>query len=125
MADIHVLTGDRQNRWNLVFHFAVPDLTNAVSIGYRTALISSAMGGSTSLPDGDGTDGTISSVEKASIEAGVLYEHHTRFRVEGNGDSPGAVQTELRALYTRTAVWVLQDLQTKLKYFGHTESEGV
>jgi len=123
MSDIHVLSGNGTNQWDLVFHIAVPNANNSVSANYRTALVNSGLGGTTSMKDGDGTLGTISSAEKTSIQAGSVYEHKISFVVESGGLTAGNLQTLIRALYNREETFILAFLQQKLKYFGHTESK--
>ena len=123
MADMHVVTGNENGEWDIIMHFAVPDINNDVGVNYRTALINSGSGVTTSLPDGDGTEGTIDATEKASIESGALHEHRARFLVESGGSSNAELQTTLRAFYTQEKTRILDKLQMQLRYFGHTESE--
>ncbi len=126
MADIHVLRGDGttgpQAYHKLVFHFPVPDNSNQAGISYRDALVNSGLGGTTDLPDGDGTDGTISAAEKTQIEAGELYEHSKGCRIESGGSLPAQVQAAIRGYYAQELAVMQPQIQAKLRFFGHTES---
>jgi hypothetical protein len=123
MAIYHVLTGSGDgNSFDVVFHVAVPNAANRAGISYRTALVNSGMGGATSLPDGDGTGGTISAAEKAQVQAGAVYEH--RERVETH---PGETAAQLKAkvdarhaaLSATGAGTFLDALAKRLSYFGY------
>ena len=107
----------------MVMHIAVPDADNSVSVNWRTALVNSGLGGITSLPDGDGNNGTISAAEKALIAAGEVLEHVMSARLESGGTSLAQQRTALRAWYAKAKTTVVSDLQTKLRYYGHNESE--
>ncbi|MCP4248073.1 MAG: hypothetical protein GY778_13585 [bacterium] len=122
MADMHVLDGDGL-RWRIAMHFAVPDANNAVAVNYRTALVNSGLGGSTVLTEGPG-DGQITAVEKALVVAGEVYEHLASFLVESGGTATAELRASLRQFYSREKAAVIADLQRRLRYFGHTESEG-
>ena len=123
MYDMHVLTGNNGNRWTVVMHFAVPAGNNSVGMLWKDALIKSGMGGTTALPDGDGTGGTIGTTEKAAVEAGTVYEHSGSFLVESGGTSNAELRASLRSFYARERAKIIDDLQSKLKYFGYIESE--
>lgn len=123
MSDIHILTGSNGGTsWQVVMHFPVPDVTNAVAVNYRTALVNSGIGGSTNLTEGTGP-GEIAAAEKTQVEAGELLEYRCRFNIEGNGVEVAVVQAMLRAHYTREQGRVIGDVQAQLKYFGHLESK--
>ena len=51
MSDIHILAGNTSGEWQAVFHVAVPDANNAVSVNYRTALVNSGLGGSSTMEE--------------------------------------------------------------------------
>lgn len=123
MANIHVVAGDGNGSWDLIFHIPIPNTNNSVGVNWRTALVNSGLGGTTQLPDGDGSAGTISAAEKAGLVAGALFEHRERFLLESGGSSGAQTQALIRSLYTREKSRAQADLQRKLKYFGHTESE--
>lgn len=118
MADMHVLTGT-DGRWQVVMHFPVPGGNNIAGVSWSEAVKNSGLGGSTGLPDGDGTDGTIGATEKTAVLAGTVLEHVGDFRVE----SGGSVQATLREFYANEKVDMAAQLQRRLRYFGATESE--
>lgn len=122
MSDIHVLAGDGKQLWTIVMHFAVPNVNNSVAVNYRTALVNSGLGGATSMVEGTGP-GEIATAEKASIETGALYERLVSFLAESGGSSNLELQASLRQLYTREKAATIANLQKKLRYYGHTESE--
>lgn len=103
-------------------HFAVPNTNNAVGVNHRTALINSGLGGTTILPDGDGSDGTISPAEKTSIENGELFEHVVSFPVESGGSTTPKLRTTIRDLFASEQTSITNRLKRRLKYYGHTES---
>ncbi len=121
MADMHATTGN-QHGWAVVLHVDIPDTNNDVGLNYRTALITSGLGGSTSLPDGDGTGGTISAAEKALIESGAVVEHAETLRLESGGQSAAQLRVTLREMYAAQSASILAELQKKLRYFGYTEA---
>ena len=122
MSDIHVLEGNDNGEFQVVFHITIPDATNSVGINYRTALVNSGLGGTTSLVEGT-APGQIAAAEKLQVEAGEIYEWTSNFTVEGNGTTSIVARDLLRAKYTREAAIAISKLQNQLKYFGYTESE--
>ena len=122
MADIHVITGNNNQSWTLIMHFDIPDQNNAVGVNYRVALINSGLGRTTQLPDGDGTEGTISSDEKTSIESGSLYEYAHSIEIDGSGVSTDSRRTAIRLAYNNSSTAVIASLQRQLKFYGHIES---
>ena len=121
MSDIHVLTGDGIQRWTVVMHFPIPSASNGVGNNYRTVLVSSSLGGSTSMTTGSGV-GQIPSAEVAQIEAGEVYEHAVSFLAESGGSSTAQMRTALRSEYAKEKSRMIAVLQKKLRYYGHTES---
>ena len=121
MADMHVLDGDG-SKWRVVMHFAVPNVNNAVGVNYRTALVKSGLGGTTQLADGTGP-GQIMAAEKTLVESGAVLEHAMSVSVDGSGQTTGGRKALLRSLYTSTKNAVMANLQSRLKFYGHTESE--
>ena len=125
MANWHALTGDvNGNSYSIAYHVPIPSANNRSGINYRTALINSGLGGKTSLPDGDGTGGTISATEKTSITTGTLIEV-----VEPFATNPGETITQLvvrlNARYTALAdvsgVFIV-GLAHQLDYYGGAAS---
>ena len=121
MADIHVLTGTG-TRWSIIIHMLIPDVVNAVGVGYRAALVNSGLGGTTRLTIGAGP-GEISAVEQDQITQGALYEHETTFLVESGGTSESDLRQCLREVCSQERIIALAHLQRALRYYGHTESE--
>ena len=113
MADITVLERDTHNRWRVVMHFPVPPGSNAAGVPWRAALVLSGIGGSTILPNGDGTGGTISAADKALIESGALLEHVESLRL-GGGDP----QASARQLYNSRKADKTAQLQARLNQYG-------
>jgi hypothetical protein len=123
MSDMHVITGDGDRNWSVVLHIPVPNANNSVSVNWRTALINSGMGGTTRLPDADGTEGTISAAEKTQIEAGELYEHSVTTEIDGQGVDNASRIAAMRAMYTAESARVTAFIQRRLKFFGYTLEE--
>ena len=121
MADMHVTTG-RGKEWSIVMHFDVPNVNNNVDVNYRAALVASGLGGSTQLPEGDGSNGTIDATEKAAIAAGSIVERSVPFVVESGGTTTAELRGTLRELYAAKEASVIAELQRQLRYFGHTEA---
>ena len=113
MSNVHVLT-QRHGVVRMAFHVPIPNSNNARGVNYRTALINSRMGGQTSLPDGDGTGGTISTAEKLSVTNGAVYEYVIDIK------RAPASNAELDALFTKIAGEVQTGLQAQLDNFGYT-----
>ena len=127
MADMYVLTGNNANEWTIVMHFAVPNVNNAVGINFRTALVNSGIGQGengrrTVLPTGDDTGGTISAAEEALLDSGERFEHVTSFRLESGGTSNALIRSALRDFYAAKNIHIQQDVGSRLRYFGRTES---
>ena len=113
MANTHVLTATG-NTITLVLHIAIPATNNPRGVAWRTALVRSGIGGKTILPDGDGTGGTISALEKADVSSGAVYELVT---------SPKRMTSTNAALdefYAKLSAETLAGLQTMLANYGHT-----
>lgn len=124
MSDIHVLTDNGRGKVSVVLHILTPVGTNVPGVPWAVALVNSGLGGTTRMKDGDGTNGTISTAEKTAIEAGTLYETSISYALEdGSGTDTAAQRAALRALSVREKAAATKDIQRRLKYFGHTESE--
>lgn len=122
MADIHVLTTEADGRVNVVFHIAVPDSDNSVSVNWRTALVNSGRGGTTSMTEGSGA-GQITTDERSQVESGALYEYRGSLDLDGSGQSTEGRRSVLRSRYTSRKESILAGLQAELKFFGHIDSE--
>jgi hypothetical protein len=125
MSNMHVLT-QHSGAFRIVAHIAIPVGNNTAGIAWRTALVASGLGGKTVLPDGDGTIGTISAAEKASIAAGSVYEDVTDLDVTHDQTAHGQALTgaQLAAIvdawYAGHVTAVLASLQDQLVWFGQT-----
>ena len=115
MANLHILTRDG-DEFNVVAHVPVPNTNNSAGVNWRTALLRSGLGGTTRLPDGDGTGGTISAAEKASITTGAVYEVQTT--IKPNQPDQQANDAFLGAEYIKIRDITQYDLQAELKWFG-------
>lgn len=122
MADIHVLLGDGIDKWTLVFHFAIASANNAVSINYRTALVNSGLGGTSSMVEGSGA-GEITTAELAQVAAGELFEHRLSLPLESGATDNAEMLASARAMYARDETRIVAELQRRLKYYGFTGSK--
>lgn len=121
MADIHVLAGDGLYRWAIVFHFAVPNINNSVSVNYRTALINSGLGGTSVMTEGSGA-GQITTAELAQVVSGELYEHGEPFLAESGSTNNAEMLAAAQAMYASRETPVLATLQKRLRYYGYIGS---
>lgn len=121
MAAIHILTVVA-GKLQVVYHLDIPAGTNQAGVPYRTALVNSKLGGTTILPVGDETAGTILQSEKTAIEAGQRYELVAEIDLGANWDalSTAAKNAHLDAHASAVASQQLAYLQRVLRYFGHT-----
>jgi hypothetical protein len=117
MANMHVLQRGGGGV-TVVMHVAVPNANNAVGQNWRTVLIASHLGGTTVLPDGDGTAGTISATEKATIASGSVYETVVTLRPEQVAF--GALPAWLDLQYAQASAAALALLEDQLNYYGYT-----
>ena len=121
MSKAHILSGDGRGSWRVAFHFDVPDVNNAVGVSVRDLLITSGIGGSTVLPDGDGTGGTIDTGEKAAIVAGEVIEQVVSIKAKRDGTSGPKMRAEIQLQHAIRKAELIREVQTKLRYYGHTE----
>lgn len=120
MADYHVLTGRSDgNAYTVVHHLPIPNVTNRAGVSVRTALANSGLGGKTSLPDGDGSAGSISAAEKASILAGELWEYSEQVDTHP-GETAAKLRDRIDARHTALASSLVTLLGNELAYFGFT-----
>ena len=112
MANIHVLESPAPGRYRVVYHVAIPASNNPAGVAWRTAVVNSrdATRPVSVLPDGDGTDGTISATEKAQIVSGAVYEVVR--------DEKGQTGAGINALHAARSAEVLAALQARLAQFG-------
>jgi len=79
MANVHILTVDGPEV-TAIMHFAISAGNNTPGVPWRTIAVRE-FGGTTAMPDGDGTGGTISAVEKASVASGALVEVRVKMKL--------------------------------------------
>jgi hypothetical protein len=118
MANSHILEQTAPGRFRVVYHVAIPATNNAPGVPWRTIMAaqvaaSVAAGNAASvLPDGDGTNGTISAAEKAQIVSGALYEAVR----EEKGQSLAA----FAGMFTQRSAEILTALQVRFQQYGRT-----
>lgn len=120
MADMHILRGDGCHLWAVVCHFLIPDVNNVPGVSYRAALVASGIGGTTAMIEGAGA-GQITTAEKAKIETGEVYERPFSLCLESGGTN-AEQRVMLRDHYATKEPVVIAELQSKLRYWGHTEA---
>jgi hypothetical protein len=117
MANVHIL--DRQGgEFRVVFHIAVPAGNNAANVPWQTALVRSGLGGTTTLPDGDGNGGTISAAEKTSIATGAVYEQVGTIDPTQSGGSVANINAWLDQMHAARVSEVQAALSARLQWFG-------
>jgi hypothetical protein len=121
MTNMHVLTKTGVT-YRIVGHVAVPVGNNLAGVSYRLAVVRSKLGGTTVLPDGDGTAGTISAAEKTNIVTdGSLYEIVYDLDVtQGGSISGAAILTYMDQDFAARSSEALTFLQGQLVQFGRT-----
>jgi hypothetical protein len=113
MANVHVDSIDGTDV-TVVMHFTVPNTNNAAGVNWRT--IAARKHGTTSLPDGDGTAGTISAAEKTQIQSGQVVEQVRTIKLGDNNPTGPQIDAEHTA---QRAVW-LADFQARYNRYGFT-----
>lgn len=119
MSNIHVL--ERTNGlYRMAFHIAVPAGNNSAGLAWQSVLLKSGVGGTTILVDGDGTgtDGGISTAEKASIAAGSVYEIVDSVDIQGLSGAALLTFVDARFAVRQTEAQVL--LSARLQWYGRT-----
>lgn len=115
---MHILTRDG-NAYRIAAHIAIPGGNNAAAVAWSAAVLRSGAGGTTVLPDGDGTAGTIAAAEKTSITSGTLLELVDQ--VDPPPSLAGvALLTWLDQWYAARVAEVQANLQTRLNQYGRT-----
>ena len=114
MADLHILSQDGRE-FTAAYHLAIPASNNSAGVSWRTVVLRTG-GGTTTLPDGDGTEGTIAAAEKALIESGALVELVRTERWEA-GWPTGA---QLDAIHARVSAEYQSDMLARYAHYGET-----
>lgn len=119
MSNIHVLTRNGVG-FDLVYHIPVNAGNNGAGIAYATAVTRSNYGGTTILPLGDGTGGTIDATEKASITAGTLVERRVTLDITQGGSltTAGQIGTYLDQQFSAITTEIQAEIVTKLQHYG-------
>lgn len=81
MSRLHILAGGQ-----CLLHEPVPAGNNAVGVAWRTALVNSGMGGTTSMATGAGP-GQITAAELAQVQAGEVLEIAFRVEIPANASA--------------------------------------
>lgn len=123
MSDIHVLRASADgDSLRVVFHFPVPDMNNDIGFNIRNVILASGLGGITQLSEG--TDaGQIDPVEKAQIEAGVVFEQGlslSRAILLSGGTTLAEIRNTLRSYYTQMKRDTTAAMRTALQFYGYT-----
>jgi hypothetical protein len=105
----------------VAYHIDVPAGTNTVGTSWSAVLINSGIGGTTVLPDGAGTGGTISVTEKTAITAGTVYEVVDRVSIPA-GLNTAQANAYLDALHAAKTVEVQSQIQSRTGMFGFTRT---
>jgi hypothetical protein len=113
MSNIHIQTLDG-SEVTAILHFAIPATNNSAGMAWRA--IAARVFGKTTLPDGDGTLGTISAAEKSQIVAGSVVEQTQTFKL-GQGFPTGA---QMDAAFSAAQSAFLAALQAQYAQYGLT-----
>lgn len=114
MANVHILTVDGPEV-TAIMHFAIPATNNTPGVPWRTIAVR-IYGGTTAMPDGDGTGGTISAAEKASVASGAVVEV-TRTMKLGTNNPSGA---QIDAAFAAEQSAFQADFQARYIRYGTT-----
>lgn len=114
MANIHVLAMDG-SEFTAAFHLAIPNSNNTAGVNWRTVVLRNGYG-TTILPDGDGTLGTISAAEKSDIQSGAVVEIVETVKPAGGFPNGAALDAAHEAIRTR----FLADFQAHYARYGTT-----
>lgn len=120
MAKAHVLSTEG-GFTRVAFHIAVPAGNNAAGTAWSAVLVNSGIGGTTVLPDGAGTGGTISATEKTSIQGGTVFEVIDRVFLP-SGLTGAQADALLDAAHAAKTTEVQAQVQARLNYFGYVRA---
>jgi hypothetical protein len=116
MANYHILSGKADgNQMQVVFHLPVPDVTNAVGVNYRNALIMHLGGAQESIVPVT----LLGAGEQAALDIGTLYELVWAFNTH-----PGMTLADKRdaldAQYNQFVSIIVAQLQARLEFYGYS-----
>ena len=118
MADYHVLNTDESgNALRVVFHVAIPNLTNDAGVNYRTALVA-WLGGADDPTVIQSACPFISAGELTQMQAGEVFERVVELSSNPSEDYP-TEQARLDAWHATVASDVADLVQTVLQYWGY------
>jgi hypothetical protein len=118
MANYHVLSIDAA-RVTMVMHIAIPTGNNLVGVSYRTALINSGRGGTSSMAsDTVEGDGKISTAELTQIQAGEVYEVVRQVQIPSDLTTNTQIRDYLDSVYSQAQAGIVAELQTSLRAYG-------
>jgi hypothetical protein len=118
MANMHVLAMDGSTA-RVLLHVAAPVGNNAAGIPWATAIVRSGMGGTTALPDGDGTGGTISAAEKAQILIGAVVEVEGAI-IPDSASTNSERQQYIDRVIAQATTEVQERVRLRFRYYGMT-----
>jgi hypothetical protein len=124
MSEVHVLTAKGRNL-ELALHIPIPAGNNLAGVSWQSALVTSGLGGTTVLKDGDGTGGTISGTEKTAIvSTGSVFERVVSYDMGGDFDglSTALKNARIDAVFAAAKAEAQSVLQARLQYFGYTRA---
>jgi hypothetical protein len=117
MSNVHVLARS-DGLYTMAFHIPIPAGNNSAGLAWSAVLIKSGVGGTTVIPDGTGTDGGISSTEKAALAAGTLFEVVDQVDIGGLSGAPLAAFIDARFAARTTEAQAR--LSAQLQWYGQT-----
>lgn len=111
MSNIHIIS--KSGRFiSALIHIDIPATNNTAGTPWRTTAIRNGYG-TTALPAGDGSNGTISAVEEAKIPTGEVVEVAIRFKL---GENPALA--DLDAAYDAEKTRFLSEFQATYNRYG-------
>lgn len=105
----------------VVMHIDVPAGNNNAGTAWSAVLVNSGIGGTTVLPDGTGSGGTISTAEKTSIQTGAVFEVVDRVAIPP-GLNAAQANAFLDAVHAAKVIETQAEIQKRLGYFGYTRT---
>ena len=117
MARLHILESGGMNIYTVIVHAPTPNGNNSAGVSWATAIQNSGSN-ITQMTVGNGP-GQITNSEANQVTAGTVIEAPFQW-----GDDPNWTnqerQNDLAIRATQAVNAVTAELQTRLKYYGHT-----